>query len=169
MSRLGTLIQERLGWEQPNLNKCGTMIDDLVISMVLSRYTTRQTILMIHSIRGPKVPIDLDQYLPHRPFHRFQRCIGNRQLHPDLVPTSPMVISTVDTTKPVPDPEHSIRSILMTNLRRLQVRGWPHQTQPPCHHGYIPLDLHLCLLPQIQERCQVGRSRTDSVPSQRCR
>jgi hypothetical protein len=168
-SRLGILIQERLGWEQPNLNKCGTMIDGLVISMVRSPYITRRTILLIHSINGLRETIDLDQYLPHHPFHRFLRFIGNRQLHPDLVPTFHTEISMVDTTVPVPDPEHNIRSILMTNLRRHQVRGWPHQTRLPCYLGSIPLNPRLCHLPQIQERRQVGRSRMVSVRSRRCR
>jgi hypothetical protein len=168
-SRLGILTQERLGWEQPNLDKCGTMIDDLVISMVRSPYITRRTILLIHSIKGLKVTIDLDQYLPHHPFHPFLRSIGNRQLHLDLVPTSPTATSMVDTMKPVLDPEHNIRSILMTNLRKRQVRGWPRQTLPPCYHGSTPPNLRLCHLPQIQERRQVGRSRMVSAPNRRCR
>jgi len=149
--RHGTLIQGRLGWEQPNLNKCGTMIDDLVISMVRSRYITKPTILLIHSIKGLRVTIDLDQYLSHHPFHPFLRSIENRQLHPDLAPTSRTVTSTVDMTVPAPDPEHNIRSTLTINLRRHQVRGCPRQTRQPCYLGFIPLNLRLCHLPQIRE------------------
>ena len=167
--RHGTLIQGRLDWEQPNLNKCGTMIDDLVISMALSRYITKLMILLIHSIKGLRVTIALDQYLSHHPFHPFLRSIENRQLHPDLAPTSRTETSTVGTIVPVLDPEHNIHSIPTINLRRHQVRGCPRQTRQPCYLGFIPLNLRLCLPPRIQEGSLAGRSPMVLVLHQRCR
>jgi hypothetical protein len=168
-SKLGILIQGRLVWEQPNLNKYGTMIDALVISTARNRYITRRTILLIHSIKGLRVTIDLDQFLSHLPFHPFLRSIENQQLHPDLEQTSLTATSTADTMMPAPGPEHNIRSIPTIKLRRHQVREWPLRTRPRCYLGFIPLSHRLFHHLQIQEGSQVGRSPMVLVHSRRCR
>ena len=168
-SKPGILILEKLGWEQPNLSKCGTMIDDLVTSMARSRYTTRQMTPLLHSIKGLRTTIDLDPYLLHHPFHPYLRSIGNQQLHPDLVQTSRMAISMADTIALVPDPEHNSLSIPMINLRKHPVRAWLHQTRRPCYLGFIPLNPRFYHLPRIHGRSLVERSRMVSVLSRRCR
>jgi len=169
MSRLGIPIPGKLGSVQRDHRLChGTMIDDLVISMVLNLYITRLMIRPIHLIRDKKAKIDLDRCQQLRPFHLYPSPIENLLLLPDHGQTSPMAISTVDTIVPAPDLEHSIRNIPTTNNPRQLLRSWNPPIQPPCSHGYIVPILRLYLRQQIRGVCRRIRERTVSDPSRGC-